>query len=376
MESTTGLVSVTSALVKVNDSDDHYSSTWNGTTSGAMVDLNATSTDDYLNYTNFSIIGLICFGLICFVTVLGLFGNILILAVTFRSRAEAFKGHDVLITALALFDGIALVSTAVSLPSTIDIIGMDMRAISTTGCKVFMGVFQPSAISSFSIIVLICIERFIAVWFPFRAKQLLSPKIIYRCLGIVVGIVFIVYATMAILNSETDDGICDPNFDGKLHSTVLNQKPNIGFYLPMLGTQLITYFAILLILTPLILIKLYLQRVRRRQLNAALQDNATFQITVKLTSVVIAFLIFVALPNGFTVPMGLGDRKQLINSDNRGNPKQLISLLFLLNYSINFLLYIVFDPQFRTKALEIIGFVRVARPDRSVSINTLTTQSV
>ena len=271
MESTTGLDSISSALVKVNDSDEHSSTTWNGTTAGALIDLNGTSTDDYLNYTNFTIVGsplpvltYVIFALICFVTVLGLFGNILILVVTFRSKVEAFKGHDVLIFALALFDGIALASTAVSLPSVIDIIGMDIRAISTVGCKVFMSVFQPSAISSFSIIVLICIERFIAVWFPFRAKQLLSPKIVNICLGIVVGIVFIVYGTMAVLNSETDDGICDPNFVGKIYSTVLNQKPKIGFYLPMLGTQLITYFVILLILTPLILIKLYLQRVRRR----------------------------------------------------------------------------------------------------------------
>ena len=379
MESTTGLGLFSSGIANFDESDesdDHRSMYKNETVPGALVNPN-NFTENYLNNMNSSyaisdtpISGLTyaLFTLTCFVTVLGLFGNALILVVTLRRKTEPLKAHDILISALAVFDGIALASTAVSLPSVIDIVGLDIRAISNVGCKVFMSVFQPTAISSISIVVLICIERFIAVCLPFRAKQLLSPKRVSRCLGIVVGVISIVYVTMAILYSETDDGICDPNFSGKIYSSVLKRIPNTTFFIGILGLQLTICFIILLALTPMILVKLYQQNNARRQFTANERDNDNFQISVKLTSVVVVFLMFVALPNGIAIPIGLGGT-QLSDTSKAGDILQWLSLLFLLNYSINFLLYSIFDSQFRKKALEIFGFVRESRPDICISRN-------
>ena len=143
---------------------------------------------------------------------------------------------------------IALVSTALSQPSVADIIGMDIRAITTVGCTCFRcinTVFQSAEISSFSIAVLICIERFVAAWYmyPLRARYLLSRNIVFRCLWMNVAAIVIMYVSMSVIYSEIADGKCDTNIAGKIYSSVLKRTPNTTFYTTMLGLQLLIFLA-------------------------------------------------------------------------------------------------------------------------------------
>ena len=153
----------------------------------------------------------IAFGLVCAIVILGLCGNLLTLAITLKFR-NALKGHDVLIIALVLCDCAALVMTSLIHPSTYDVFGTDVTAISTIGCKLFIGVRISVMVSSSVVIVLISIERFVAVWFPLRSRYLLSRKTIFRSVCVSVVLSFLVFVTLCILYCEIQDGLCYPKY--------------------------------------------------------------------------------------------------------------------------------------------------------------------
>ena len=70
------------------------------------------------------------FGLTCCFTVLGLFGNCLILRSMLKFR-KRFNAHGVLITSLAICDIVALLSWFQTQPCVQDVFGMDVSAISS-----------------------------------------------------------------------------------------------------------------------------------------------------------------------------------------------------------------------------------------------------
>ena len=332
---------------------------------------NDTTTAIYLNRMNSSIVladtnlpGLtyFVFGITCFVTVLGLFGNSLILAIISKCRNEPLKAHEVLITALAIFDCIALVPTALSQPRVYDVIGVDIRAITTVGCKCFMGIWQPLEASAITVIVLICIERFVFVWCPLRAWRVISYKLAVKCLLVTLIPVVLVYASTAVLYSEISDGNCIPNFAGKVYSSFLKGKPNTTVYNAAIGFNLVTNMAILFILTPMILVKLYKQRVIRRQLTGTVEDSGQFHTTVKLMAVVVAF-IFVALPYGFGIVLRLAGIQV---SDSA--LLSVSTLTLLLHHAINVLLYNTFDAEFRKKALSLMKCGEKPRHQDNMSV--------
>ena len=106
---------------------------------------------------------------------------------------------------------------------------MDIRAITTIGCKISRAVLFPAMFSSSAIVVLICLERFLAVWFPLKTRSLLSEKNIFRAILVCVTPIVLIYVATSVLYCEIKDGVCHPNFDGSEYSTVLKKMPNTTF---------------------------------------------------------------------------------------------------------------------------------------------------
>ena len=329
---------------------------------------NVTTLTDYLNQTN-SLYGIadislpnstyILFGLICFLTLLGMFGNSLTLAIMVKLQNKPLKGHDILISALAIFDLIALIPSALSHPCIYDVIGKDIQAITTIGCKLLMAIWQSAMISSYTVITLICIERFIAVWYPLKARYILSREFIIRCLLITVIPLGLVYASMAVLFSEISDGICFPNLAGKQYSSILKRKPHTTFLIAISVVILGLYLAILCSFTPMILVKLYQQNVRRRRIAATEQDIDNFRTSLKLIAVVVVFLVYVMLPFGNALNMRLAGTP-LLDADRALLSSTL--LLMLLNHSTNFLLYTLIDAEFRRNAVRFFSYDKGPSP--------------
>ena len=344
----------------------------NGTTPSdylfQMISQNGTTIALYFNQTNsfhtptdipLTVLTYVSFGLTCFITVLGLFGNSSILAIKIKFGDTRLKGHDLMITVLAIFDLIALIPTALASPCVYTVIGRDIRAITTIGCKLCMSIWESAVVNSCSVVILICIERFIAEWYPLESRYLFPRKIVQRCLLIGATAVILMYCSLCVLYCEVAEGRCLPNFAGNIYSTVLKRLPDTTVYNVLIGVHLVCYLVILIILTPMIIVKLYQQSIIRRQLSKKEREIGHFRISVKLTAVVVVFFMFVALPVAIPIVMGLAG-SQLI--DRCESFLSLLILAMLINHSANFLVFNIFDVEFRLKAFSMFCLEREAMP--------------
>ena len=291
------------------------------------------------------------FGLTCCFAVLGLFGNCLILISMLKFR-KRFNAHGVLITSLAICDIIALLSWIPSQPCVQDVFGMDVRAISSIACKISWAILYPAIYGSTAIVVLICIERFLALWFPLRFKSILSERNMLKTVWICMSLIVLIFVTMSILYCEVRDGICHPNFEGDAYSTVLKGKPNFTVYIAIQGFIITSSMLILSIFTPLTIVKLYKQRIIRRQLKPTERNATQFQTSVKLFAVVIAHITLLELPALGAILFGFLD---IIPT---GNTLSVLTVPLLLNHCINFLLYNIFDTEFRKTVFALFGYIK------------------
>ena len=298
-------------------------------------------------------------GLILFIMVLGLCGNLVTLVIMWQSR-QTQRSHDVLITALAISDCVALIPTTLSHSSVSKVVGVDIRAITSVGCKLYAAIWQSATTSTLSVVVLISIERFVAVWFPLRAAVWLSPKRIMRSvLGSVAFNVLFMF-TMNILFCDVEDGKCVPVLGGNEHGTFLKAVGNLySVTLAILPTSTI----LLIILTTLTILTLYRQRSRRRQLTQQQQQQGGVQLKtfVKLVAVVVEHILFVGLPGAFGFVMGMSGAEPP-NPDNAGAGLDMMIYALLVNHSTNFILYSVFDSDFRKKVVNLFTCVQGTIP--------------
>ena len=289
----------------------------------------------------------ILFAVTSFFTALGLLGNSLILISMYKVRRN-FNGHNVLITSLAVFDKIALISWVLTEPCVHDLLGIDVRAISKRTCKTAWAILFTTSFSSSAIVVLIGIARFVAVWFPLTTRRILSTKKMWKIVGSCVTPIVLIYTTMSVLYCEIKDGVCYPNLEGSEYSTVLNRVPNTTFYSASIGVILTLFMLILCVSTPLTVLKLHRQIVIRRRLTCE-ANNAHVVTSIKLMAIVVAQLIFNGIPGVMAVRFGL------LGIIPDKNTMSALALPFVLNHSTNFLLYNIFDKQFRRNALALFG---------------------
>ena len=325
---------------------------FNRTTAGSCFNqTNSTFDEATVSIPALSGLTYILFGLTCCFTVLGLCGNSLILASMFKFRGKP-KGHGALLTSLAVCDNVALISTAFIQPCVHSVVGMDIRAITTIGCKVSRAVLFPAMFSSSAIMVLICLERFLAVWFPLKTRSLLSNKNIFRAILVCVTPIVLIYVATSVLYCEIKDGVCHPNFGGSEYSTVLKTMPNTTFYSTITGFIFASTMLILSILTPLTIVELYKQMVIRRQLTASELKDTNFQTSAKLIAVVVAHATLLGLPGMVTIAFSM------IGIAPDDDTLSGLTLPALLNHSINFLLYNMFDADFRRNVSTLFGFTK------------------
>ena len=312
-----------------------------------------------------STLAYVSFGLICAILILGLCGNLLTLTITIKFR-NMLKDHDILITALAVCDSAAVLLTPLNSPDVYEVIGTDIRAVTTISCKLFLGVWLSLLISSSAITLLISIERFVVVWFPLRSRYLLTRKTILRSVCVSVALSFLTFITLCILYCEIQDGLCYPNFDGSEYSTVLRQMPDTTVYNGFIAMPSVIVIMTMAILTPMTIGKLLKQRAIRRRLTNQENNNTSDQarVTMKLTAVAIAYLFLIGIPFMAGRLIGLSD----INAHDVRILHSGVIFAVLINHSTNFLLYNVFDDAFRKKVVSLF-WMRFAK-DKSPNVTT------
>lgn len=284
---------------------------------------------------------------------IGVAGN-LITIVIMKSRFFSLKPSSYLLICLAVSDIVLLLTQPFNKAFFIKIVGQDVRALHDVTCKIYFIIRRSSKMTSSWFVVGLCIERFIAVWFPLKAKLVVSKRALL--IGILAVYLIIFGFTGAwSYASKVVSGKCQPDAYDRNNAAA---RERFGAMLRA-GSSLysIIPMVILLTFTPLIIFKLVHHNQKRLFMTGSnsnkVKDDG--RVTAMLIGVVIAYIIFV-LP--ITVLHNAAYELQISafasNNEAFNLYKEISQLLEQLNYSLNFFLYVMASYRFRSILWEFI----------------------
>ena len=355
MEDTTFDITET-ALPFTNSTDITLSSWRNGTGYRFSTSFSVT----WFTYTSLVISVVL--------VVVGLFGNtvtiILMRNLPFRANA-----HGIYLTALAAADIASLIVAPIRKRFVVELYGGDIRAISLAGCKLYTYAYRTTKICSSIFVVLICFERFMALWFPVKAKLLLAKRtgfILVCCIYVAVYVVSIAFA----LHAGVRNGRCLHDMVSE-NDTFSYISANVAWALNSLIPT-----ASLVLLTPLTITKLCHRRTMKKRAGGQDKTVRTSYITSMLMS---AFLAYICLITSFSVTFQVFKFRG-INLPRSTEPwaigfMEIMQIAEQANYAINFFLYGFYNSEFRRQFLLLFACLRHTRPVYETDDNESSIQS-
>jgi len=196
-------------------------------------------------------------------------------------------------------------------------------------------------------VVCLCVERFVAIMYPLKVKLLFTKR---RC-QLIVCVLFLVLgvfnAGWSYSTNILENGLCSAEaIDQNNSSDVL--KYRIWLFLTFAFTALVPV-AILVTLTPIMIVTIR-RGVRQRQklTKSCKNDTQVTRATTMLMAVIIAFIL---LATPYVVFHNISFFKSKALSEDNSKLYQIAraiaQLLDLLNYTINFFLYVFTSRHFR-----------------------------
>ena len=305
--------------------------------------------------------------------IIGLIGNAITI-VTMSSKEFSHLTSRYILIALALSDTTLLLTQPFNKLFVRKMIGYDVRALSDFGCKAFFHIFKTGKMTSSWLIVILCFERFVAVVFPFKTRAIITKK---NILGLIVlDYIFIVtYNAVWTFSSIVVDGTCKPDV------TYPETKQKYRDFL-LAGSSFYSLIpmAIMAVLTPIIVVRLVQQRNKRQKMAGSKNNTATekantdaVRISAMLIGVVVAYVVFI-LP--ITVVHNLAFWRNVSAFDTNTMQffilREVAQILEQLNYSTNFMLYVLCSERFRKKAMDLLCLNKMVVLLREKSTKTTT----
>lgn len=286
----------------------------------------------------------------------GLFGN-LVTILTMATKSFSGMTSRYILIALAISDTTLLLTQPFNKLFVRKLIGYDIRALSDIGCKAFFHIFKTGKMTSSWLIVILCFERFIAVVFPFKTKTIITKRSILALIALDY-LFMITFNGVWTFSSIIVDGTCKPDV------TYADTKEKYRDFL-LAGSSFYSLIPMIImaILTPIIVIKLIKQRNARKAMTnksgrSAANDDA-IRISAMLIGVVVAYITFI-LP--ITVVHNLAFWRNVSAFDTNTKQffvlREVAQILEQLNYSTNFILYVLCSSKFRERASELLGLSR------------------
>ena len=281
------------------------------------------------------------FSVNCPLFIIGIFGNFSILLVLMR-LSDSFIPYNLLIIALAISDMLSLTLNSVLQLRHLEIVDVDFTSV---GCQIFLSIRQTVANISLSIIVLICIERFVVVTFPLKVNLVSQRKvtIISLCVCVVFGLITGILP--AALYKQDNGKRCRVN---------VNLNPKVLYILNIIA--IIIPIIIVLTLTPIIIYKLYQRHGKRAKLTNQERNSGIFQRSVMLISVVVAYIVLCGIPITFYLIFNLDGYET--DAESKIIANMCIVTCFQVNHSTNFLVYGISNAKFRKQLLSQFEFKR------------------
>ena len=281
-------------------------------------------------------------------TIFGLTGNILTLIIM-RTKYFRASTTSVFLSALSLSDTTFILISPFTKAFMKDIFNRDPKALTEAGCKAYFCIFRSAKICSSWYVVLVCLERFMVICFPFRAK------IIFHKRSAIIAVSFVTAAVLAFdavwtITSGIVDGNCIPSI-----ATESTKDLAAGFVVAGTAIFNIIPTCVLLFFTPLSIIQLFRQMSFRRETSTTSGNEDMLKVTRMLLAVTIAYILLVT-------PISVAHSVAFFNGYSIFTSKDPDFVIFRefaqtfeqLNYSINFFLYVTCNTTFRRQFYNVI----------------------
>ena len=286
--------------------------------------------------------------------VLGLFGNTVTILLM-RNKPFRNNSHGIYLTALAFADNASLLVHPVKRRFFQELFGKDIRGLSVVGCQLYTYAYRATKICSSVFIVLICIERFAAVWFPLKARLFLVRR---------AGLIQVCCIYMGVYSLSILFGLHAGVRRGRCLHDIINEHDIWSQISATTAWALNSVIptAFLLCLTPLTIGKLYHQRIVRRRMGGHDIVNTTHYITAMLMSTVMAYNIFVT---SFSIVFQVF-KLQGINLPSSTEHwavafVEIIQISEQINCAINIFIYGFYNYEFRRQFFQLFTCVQ-SRP--------------
>ena len=292
---------------------------------------------------------------------IGLFGNTFTIIVM-RSKRYRSSSTGVYLTALALSDVTFILAFPFVKSTTIDLFNIDVRAVSVIGCRLFYAVFRGTKICSSWFVVLICIERFLVVWFPLKAKVISNKRVA------LISVACVLVAEFTFEGARSGgifvvNGLCLPYYETP-------ETKKMAAAMILTGTVLYNVIPtiILICATPMTMIKLFYHQRKRREMATYTGSDETSRITVMLLSVTVAYIILVTpIAVAHSVAFFQGDNIYLSKEPGIIIFREIAQVLEQINYVINFFLYVISNASFRHHFCHLIECCRTRDGQRNTA---------
>lgn len=278
------------------------------------------------------------------VTIVGVTGNIFTIIVM-RSKRFSNTTSSISLIALAISDTIFLVIQPFHKAFVTKFLGLDIRAFSDVLCKLYFIILKSSKMMSSWFVVGLCVERFIAVWFPLKAKLIVTKRTVIVMISVIVMVIATFNGCWSYAYTITK-GVCV--HDGYNHNSTQEVQLFGGMLLAGLAWYSLIPIPVLVILTTLIIWKLTIQIRARKSMTTKSNDDIHIKITVMLIGINISFILLVCPISIFQF---VAFQKK---SHGHGNHNEWLKVLKefsqgleQFNYGINFFLYVLTSQQFR-----------------------------
>lgn len=275
-------------------------------------------------------------------------GNIINIFVMLSSSLKRASSTYILV-ALAVSDSTFILLWPFNKSFVRQLFATDVRSLSDASCKTFFFIFKTVKMSSAWFVTLISIERFIAIWFPLKAKIINTKKMILIEIISVVLFLSVVNGAWSV-SSKIINGSCVPHADVEGYP---NMKQNFVVYGIVFVFILPT--VIMIILSPLTALKLCRQYKSRVQMTNNVKDPSvntsasdTIRATVMLLSVTLAFVLLmtpITFSHIYMVLIG----QDIFETSESGLMiyRNVSQVLELTNFTINFFLYVLISKSYR-----------------------------
>ena len=294
----------------------------------------------------------------------GVLGNVLIICVM-RRPAFQNKSFSVLTIVLACSDLVMSVMFPFNKQFVIRLLQWDIRSQGWFGCRLFFWLWRTSKMSASWLIVLLSIERFVAVWLPLHVKQLCTFKNGCRGSLLVFLVIGIFNGVWVSISDHLHNGVCSPNFP------VSEDMVSIVKSLVIAGASVYCLIPGFLISVFNILIVGKLHKNKNIQMALGRRNNvkAGNKAWTMLVSISIAFIILV-VPTGILHCYSVfsGQKIYVSNKPNFVIVREIAQFCEQLNHAINLFMYILCNKRFRTE-LKLIVTAGVLTKTNSLTAN-------